>query len=244
MVLAKVGLRLSDEKAHVTHIDTGFDFLGVSIRRCRNRKTPEKVYVYTYPSKTSLKAAMAKVKTWTSMRTVNLPLKVLLIRVNQVLRGWGSHHRHGAAKETLSYLGWCAYRRITHWLRKKHQKTSWKDLSRTAFLPDLRRNADRQVRGQDRSRNLSGHRPPAPDPKLTMVSIGPAACDRRSLYLGGQEVEAKAASLAPGRCSSSFNRFSCRYSRCTSCSPQVGRIFRRSPAHTRRSRCQGGVRSK
>jgi RNA-directed DNA polymerase len=47
-VLAPIGLRLSEEKTHLTHIDDGFDFLGWRIQRrtwqgrggTRERSTP------------------------------------------------------------------------------------------------------------------------------------------------------------------------------------------------------------
>ena len=49
-VLATLGLRLAAEKTRVVHIDEGFDFLSITIRRMRKRGT-EKHYVYTKPSK-------------------------------------------------------------------------------------------------------------------------------------------------------------------------------------------------
>ncbi|MFD8080019.1 hypothetical protein ACFV3E_46520 [Streptomyces sp. NPDC059718] len=49
-VLAPLGLRLSEEKTRVVHIDDGFDFLGHHIRRQRKRGTNKQV-VYTRPSK-------------------------------------------------------------------------------------------------------------------------------------------------------------------------------------------------
>lgn len=48
-VLASLGLRLSLEKTRVVHVDEGFVFLGMHIRRQRKRGT-QKYYVYTKPS--------------------------------------------------------------------------------------------------------------------------------------------------------------------------------------------------
>lgn len=54
-VLAPMGLRLSEEKTHLTHIDDGFDFLGWHIqRRLWKGRGGVKTTVYTYPSKKSL----------------------------------------------------------------------------------------------------------------------------------------------------------------------------------------------
>ena len=57
-----MGLRLSEEKTRIAHIDEGFDFLGWRIQR-RRRRGDSPRYVYTYPSKKALLAVRDKVKT-------------------------------------------------------------------------------------------------------------------------------------------------------------------------------------
>lgn len=85
-VLHPMGLRLSEEKTGITHIDEGFDFLGFRIQRRRKRGT-EKRYVYTYPSKAALARVKGKVRERTRKVPVNQPLATLLLRLNPVLRG-------------------------------------------------------------------------------------------------------------------------------------------------------------
>ena len=92
-VLAGMGLRLSPEKTLITHIDEGLDFLGWHIQRHRKRGTG-KSYVYVYPAKKALAAIMAKVKAWCRQNT-NLPLDVLLIHLNRMLRGWTAYFKYG-----------------------------------------------------------------------------------------------------------------------------------------------------
>lgn len=58
-VLAPVGLRLSEAKTKVCHIDEGFDFLRFRIQRRTKRGTTKRV-VYTYPSKKALASIKAK----------------------------------------------------------------------------------------------------------------------------------------------------------------------------------------
>ena len=53
-VLAPMGLRLSEEKTRVCHIDEGFDFLGWRIQRRAWRGRTGKRAIYTYPSKKAL----------------------------------------------------------------------------------------------------------------------------------------------------------------------------------------------
>ena len=64
-VLAPMGLRLSEEKTRVCHIDEGFDFLGWRIQRRTMRGQGGKRAVYTYPSKKSLASVMGKVRALT-----------------------------------------------------------------------------------------------------------------------------------------------------------------------------------
>ena len=87
VVLATMGLRLSPDKTLITHIDEGLDFLGWRIQRHRKRGT-SRYYVYTYPSKKAVQAAMRKVKTMCRQVSTNQPLDDLLRRLNATLRGW------------------------------------------------------------------------------------------------------------------------------------------------------------
>ena len=101
-VLAPMGLRLSDEKTRITHIDEGFDFLGFRIVRQPKRGTGQR-FVYTFPTKTALATVKAKVRALTRGAT-DLSLNILLHRLNPVLRGWTAYFRHGVSKATFNYL--------------------------------------------------------------------------------------------------------------------------------------------
>jgi hypothetical protein len=83
-VLAAMGLRLSEAKTSIRHIDQGVDFLGFRIQRHQQRGSTRR-YVYTYPSKKALAAVKATVRTLTTTMR-NQPLKVLLHRLNGVRR--------------------------------------------------------------------------------------------------------------------------------------------------------------
>ena len=76
-VLSTIGLRLSQEKTLITHIDEGLMFLGWRIQRHRKRGT-NRYYVYTYPPQ-SRQAVMGKVKTSCRRMDTNQPLDVLLL---------------------------------------------------------------------------------------------------------------------------------------------------------------------
>ena len=118
-VLAPMGLRLSEEKTRVCHIDEGFDFLGWRIqRRSWRGRTGEKA-IYTYPSKKALASLIGKVRSLTR-RERHRTLADLLRRLNPVLRGWCTYFRHGVSSRTFSYVDHYAFWRIVVWLRKRH----------------------------------------------------------------------------------------------------------------------------
>ena len=118
-VLSTMGLRLSVEKSRACHIDEGFDFLGFRIQRRRWTGRIGKRAVYTWPSKRSLAAVIAKVRTLTR-RARHRTLADLLHAINPVLRGWCSYFCHGASKRVFGYLDHFTWWRIANWLRKRH----------------------------------------------------------------------------------------------------------------------------
>jgi RNA-directed DNA polymerase len=127
-VLSAVGLRLSEEKTLITHIDEGLDFLGWRIQRHRKRGTTRQ-YVYNYPAKKALAAVKAKTKAICRMNT-SLPLAVLMHRLNQVLRGWTAYFRPGVSARAFQHLRMIIWRQVFGWLRRKHSRTGWKELRR------------------------------------------------------------------------------------------------------------------
>ena len=131
-VLAPIGLRLSEEKTRVIHIDQGFDFLGFHIRRRRKRGT-QKQCVYTTPSKKAVQAAKDKVRQKTRRSTLQLSLAGLITSLNQTLRGWATYFRHGVSSRAFHHLDNHAWWRIVGWIRAKYQgknRIGWKELRR------------------------------------------------------------------------------------------------------------------
>lgn len=127
-VLAAMGLRLSEEKTSITHIDEGLDFLGWHIQRHRKRGTSS-YFIYTYPSKKALRSVMAKVKVICRQNT-NLSLQVLLHRLNRLLRGWTTYFRPGVSFAAFSYLRSYLWAQVIAWIRRKHRQMNWKELRR------------------------------------------------------------------------------------------------------------------
>ncbi|GAC1655646.1 MAG: hypothetical protein NVS4B6_32030 [Mycobacterium sp.] len=131
-VLAQMGLRLSEQKTKIAHVDEGFDFLGWRIQR-HTQTGGHKRYVYTYPSTKAFASVKDKVRT-ISRQARNMPLAVILHRMNSVLRGWTNYFRPGVSSRTFNYLRSFTWRRVVAWLRRKHPKLSWAQLRRR-YLP-------------------------------------------------------------------------------------------------------------
>jgi RNA-directed DNA polymerase len=131
-VLWPMGLRLSEAKTRIVHIDEGLDFLGFRIQRQLKRGTGKRA-VYTYPSKSALAVVKGKVRALTQ-RTTNQSLQLLLHRLNPVLRGWTAYFRYGVSGRTFNYLRAFTWRRVVSWLRHKYRRSSWKWL-RHHYLP-------------------------------------------------------------------------------------------------------------
>ena len=133
-VLAPMGLRLSEAKTRVSHIDEGFDFLGWRIQRRNRRGEHDKRAVYTYPSKKALASIIDKVRSLTR-RHRHRTFGDLLRRLNPVLRGWCNYFRHGVSKRTFSYVDYFVFWRIFGWLRQRHPRLNKHTLVRR-YLPD------------------------------------------------------------------------------------------------------------
>ena len=119
-VLAPLGLRLSPEKTRVVHIDEGFVFLGMNIRRQRKRGT-QKHYVYTKPSKKAIRAIKDKVKAKTYRSTRHLAPDEMITSLNRMLAGWANYHRYGVSKAVFHSVDQHTWGRLMRWIRNKYR---------------------------------------------------------------------------------------------------------------------------
>jgi RNA-directed DNA polymerase len=130
--LAPWGLRLSRAKTHITHMSDGFDFLGFHIQWRRKRGT-DKWYVYTFVADRPVRQLKAKIRALTR-RLSQQDLGSVLIRLNQIMRGWSAYFRHAVAKHTFNSLAHFVWWRVIRMLRIRHH-WSWKDVRRRFTTP-------------------------------------------------------------------------------------------------------------
>jgi RNA-directed DNA polymerase len=114
--LARRGLRLSPAKTRVTHIESGFDFLGWNFRKYSGT-------LLIKPSKKNVQAFYGKVKEIVKGHAM-VKQDELIKLLNPVLRGWAQYHHPVVAKETFSKLDSLLWWRLTRWARRRHPKKS------------------------------------------------------------------------------------------------------------------------
>ena len=126
-VLAPLGLRFSKAKTRIVHMSAGFDFLGFRIQWKRKRGS-NKWYVYTFIADRPFRSVKAKIRALTP-RTSQRELRALLIRINQITRGWTNYFKHAIAQRTFSKLQHHTWWRIVRMMRTRH-RWKWTDVRR------------------------------------------------------------------------------------------------------------------
>ena len=112
--LAERGLELSSTKTRVTHIDDGFDFLGVNIRKFDGK-------LLTQPAQKNVKAMLDKVRAEIKAHP-QARAGDLIRKLNPIIRGWANYHRHGASWRTFWRVDWQINQALWRWSRRRHHK--------------------------------------------------------------------------------------------------------------------------
>jgi len=114
--LRERGLDLSQEKTKITHIEEGFDFLGVNVRKYDGKFIKK-------PSKKSIKSFLANIrkviKSNPTVKTENL-----IYLLNPKIRGWTNYFRHHCAKKTFSYVDHAIFQALWQWVHRRHPRKS------------------------------------------------------------------------------------------------------------------------
>lgn len=112
--LSERGLELSDEKTVVTHINDGFDFLGWTFRKFNGK-------LIIKPSKKSIKALTDKLSE-TIKRGKAWNQDVLIMKLNQQIRGWTNYHQSVVASEAFAYIDYVLFNQLWRWAKRRHPK--------------------------------------------------------------------------------------------------------------------------
>jgi RNA-directed DNA polymerase len=140
----QLGLELSKEKTHITHISKGFSFLGFNFRKYdvdqmkRTHRPKKNRKQLTFGNKRNEQVILIKPQ---AEKVDNLRYKVkkvlkrcngssqlaVINQLNPIIMGWGMYYRHVVSSKTYNKLDHEIWYKLYQWSRKKHlsRPTKW-----------------------------------------------------------------------------------------------------------------------
>lgn len=117
--LKERGLELSEEKTTIAHINDGFDFLGWTFRKFKDK-------LIIKPSKSSTKSLIRKISNIILKEGKAQKQEDLIRRLNSIIIGWTNYHKHVVASRTFSYVNNTIYLLLERWAKHRHpNKNKW-----------------------------------------------------------------------------------------------------------------------
>ena len=110
--LRERGLELSAEKSRISHIEDGFDFLGQNIRKYNGK-------LLIKPAKPNIQAFLQKVRGIIKANQQATAAN-LIVRLNPLIRGWASYHRHVVSKATFRSVDCAIFHALWRWAKRRH----------------------------------------------------------------------------------------------------------------------------
>jgi len=114
--LKERGLELSKNKTKITHIDDGFNFLGINVRKYKGKYLSK-------PSKESVKNFLASIREIIKLNPT-AKTESLIHLLNPKIRGWANYYKHSSAKQTFAYVDHFIYEALWHWIHRRHPRKS------------------------------------------------------------------------------------------------------------------------
>ena len=106
------GLKLSEAKTRIVHIDEGVDFLGFTVRRHRG-------VVLTRPQKAKLVRHLRTIGDYLRQHCQATPSQVIG-DLAPVIRGWANYYRHGASKRAFHWADHHVNTKLRRWVKRRH----------------------------------------------------------------------------------------------------------------------------
>jgi RNA-directed DNA polymerase len=126
--LAQRGLKLSEKKTRIIHINEGFDFLGQHVRKCSNGK------LYIRPTRKATQGLQSAVREVLKAQCVQDNYSMIR-RLNQIIRGWCNYHRHVCSKHIFSWFDNWLHFEIRRWLHRRHSNKGRRWIKKKYFRP-------------------------------------------------------------------------------------------------------------
>ena len=118
--LQQRGLELSEQKTAITHIQTGFDFLGHTVRKFEDK-------LLIIPAERKVKILREKIRQKVQSAS-GFTQERLLRQLNPLLRGWANYYRNSCASQTFGKLDRYVFWRLWRWAARRHptKTTAWR----------------------------------------------------------------------------------------------------------------------
>jgi RNA-directed DNA polymerase len=113
------GLKLSEAKTSIVHIDEGFNFLGFTVRRHRG-------VVLTRPQKEKMVRHLRTIHDYLRQHRQATPSQII-DGLNPITRGWANYYRHGASKHAFHTADHHVRIKLWRWAKRRHptKPTAW-----------------------------------------------------------------------------------------------------------------------
>jgi len=111
------GLELSPVKTVITHVTTGFDFLGQNVRRYPSGK------LHIKPSRKNIQSFLEDIR-GTIRAGLGRTAADLIFVLNRKIRGWTNYHRHAISGRIFSKVDSAIFTSLWQWARRKHPTKS------------------------------------------------------------------------------------------------------------------------
>jgi RNA-directed DNA polymerase len=110
--LAERGLRLSADKTVVRHVDAGFDFLGMTVRKYRGT-------MLIKPSKKGVLSHLESVRKLIKKHPT-ITAAALIRMLNPRIRGWANYHRRVVSSAVFAYVDSEIWKALWRWAIRRH----------------------------------------------------------------------------------------------------------------------------
>ena len=111
------GVELNKEKTKIYRIEEGFNFVGFNIRKYKTTTKRSGEIFIIYPTKKSIKNLKKKIKILFKTYKKGVPL---IIKLNQILRGWGLYYRYSNASRIFTKLDHYIWKKSIKWVRNRN----------------------------------------------------------------------------------------------------------------------------
>ncbi len=110
--MAERGLSLSEEKTLITHIESGFDFLGQNVRKYNGK-------MLIKPSKKNVSTFLKGIRDFLNQNKT-VPAKAVIAKLNPMIKGWCNYHRWICSSETFKYVDYRIWKMLWRWCKRIH----------------------------------------------------------------------------------------------------------------------------